>query len=61
MNFAAEFGTYVPKKGKIALAWMGQAGFLIKNSQGKTLALDVYLSDLAERRPYVRRESLRWM
>lgn len=49
MNFVERFETFTPGRGKIALAWMGQAGFLIKNSRGKILALDVYLSDLAER------------
>lgn len=38
-----------PKQGEIALAWLGQAGFWLKNSFGETLAIDPYLSDYAER------------
>ena len=35
------------EKGEIIILWVGQAGFLIKNSDGKVLAIDLYLSDLA--------------
>lgn len=31
--------------GSVALAWLGQAGFLLKSPQGKLLALDPYLSN----------------
>jgi L-ascorbate 6-phosphate lactonase len=31
--------------GSVALAWLGQAGFLLKSPQGKMLALDPYLSN----------------
>lgn len=48
MDFADLFIQQNVEKGKIAIAWMGQAGFLFKNSMGKILALDVYLSDLAQ-------------
>ena len=37
-------------KGEIMVMWLGQAGFLFKNSQGKTLVLDAYLSDLSMRK-----------
>lgn len=49
MNFAEKFNLQTPSPGMLTVAWMGQAGFLIKNSRGKVLALDVYLSDLAEK------------
>lgn len=48
MDFAAEFRERKCEKGTIVLAWLGQAGFLIKNSSGQVLALDAYLSDLAQ-------------
>lgn len=49
MGFAEVFKEQKPEPGHIAIAWLGQAGFLIKNSQDQTLAVDVYLSDLVER------------
>lgn len=33
--------------GELLIMWIGQAGFVMKNSEGKILAVDVYLSDLA--------------
>lgn len=41
-------GTYVPK-GSAAVFWAGQAGFIIKTSDNKLIALDLYLSDCCER------------
>lgn len=35
------------EKGEVLLMWLGQAGFVLKNSEGTVMALDVYLSDLA--------------
>lgn len=32
-------------KGSLALAWLGQAGFVLKSPQGQLLALDPYLSN----------------
>lgn len=49
MNFAEKFNLQNPDPGMLAVAWVGQAGFLIKNCRGKVMALDVYLSDLAEK------------
>ncbi len=49
MDFYGTFDRHVTKKGTVSLAWMGQAGFLLKNSTGKVLVLDVYLSDLSEK------------
>lgn len=36
-------------EGTIVIMWIGQAGFVIKNSKGDMVAIDVYLSDLAEK------------
>ena len=49
MNFAQEFTLHETKEGSVSIAWMGQAGFFLKNSRGQVLALDVYLSDLVEK------------
>lgn len=38
------------KEGELLISWIGQAGFVIKNSKNKILAIDVYLSDLAMRK-----------
>jgi L-ascorbate 6-phosphate lactonase len=37
------------KKG-IGLRWLGQAGFLLTDLEGETIGIDLYLSDLAERK-----------
>ncbi len=34
---------------EIAVFWLGQAGFLIKDSEGRTIVIDPYLSDCCER------------
>ena len=39
----------VPAPGHIHLYWLGQAGFLIKNSIGKVILIDAYLSDYVEK------------
>ena len=49
MYFVKKLASAQPAKGQIALFWLGQAGFLIKNSQGEILALDPYFSDMVER------------
>ncbi|MDR3552912.1 MAG: MBL fold metallo-hydrolase [Clostridia bacterium] len=36
-------------KGGIAITWLGQAGFLVKNNSGFLFAIDVYLTDSCER------------
>ena len=38
-----------PEPGTLALFWLGQAGFIIKNSRGETAVIDPYLSDAVER------------
>jgi len=37
------------KKGEIAILWLGQAGFLIKDDTGVIIVIDPYLSDCGER------------
>ncbi len=45
MNFVETFrATQVPE-GKVALFWLGQAGFLLKTASGRTIAIDPYFSD----------------
>lgn len=39
------FAECVVPKGSVALAWLGQAGFVLKSPKGHTLALDPYLSN----------------
>lgn len=44
------------KKGEIAILWLGQAGFLIKDDNSTTVVIDPYLSDCGERlKGFVRR------
>ncbi len=47
--FAEKFKRASVEEGNFLLAWTGQAGFMLKNSKGKVMALDVYLSDLVEK------------
>ena len=49
MYFTKKLSGAQPKNGQIALFWLGQAGFLIKNSAGEILAVDPYFSDMVER------------
>ena len=49
MDFLKKFRECKTPSGSVSLAWLGQAGFLLKNSAGKVLALDVYLSDMSEK------------
>ena len=49
MDFKQKAAQTNPQKGEIALAWLGQAGFWLKNSFGEVLIIDAYLSDYAER------------
>ncbi|MEX1307394.1 MAG: MBL fold metallo-hydrolase [Eubacteriales bacterium] len=46
MYFIDEYKKASPKEDEIALIWVGQAGFIIKNANGKVMAIDLYLSDL---------------
>jgi len=37
------------QKSEIAIFWLGQAGFLIKDSEGRKIAIDPYLTDCCEK------------
>ena len=43
--FADTFNALKVKKGTVAVAWAGQAGFIFKTAGGKVIAIDPYLSD----------------
>jgi len=49
MYFIEKYQKTTPKSGEIALFWLGQAGYIIKNSSGSVLVIDAYLSDLSYR------------
>lgn len=49
MDFVKKFVSEKVETGTVGIIWMGQAGYLLKNSANKILVLDVYLSDLSER------------
>ncbi len=48
-EFAERIKNDRPEKGTAHLYFMGQAGFILKASDGFTLAYDIYLSDCCER------------
>lgn len=49
MYFVDKLKNCHPKEGEVAIFWLGQAGFLLKNSKDEVLAVDPYLSDAVER------------
>lgn len=49
MKFCEKVKEALPEKGTVCLFWLGQAGFVLKNSYQEVLAIDPYLSDLSER------------
>jgi L-ascorbate 6-phosphate lactonase len=49
IDIAERFQKTAVNPGEFSLIWLGQAGFMIKNSAGKTAAVDPYLSDAVER------------
>ena len=49
IDIAKRFRETSVAPGELALLWLGQAGFLVKNSRGETVAVDPYLSDAVER------------
>jgi L-ascorbate 6-phosphate lactonase len=48
-SFWKDFSETLVKKGEIAIAWLGQAGFVFKNSVGVIVGVDPYLTDSVER------------
>ena len=49
MSLLDKISTLTLKNSEIAIIWLGQAGFLIKNSAGDIIAVDPYISDCGER------------
>jgi len=49
MKFKRKLESAKPKQGQISLFWLGQSGFIVKNSKSELMAVDIYLSDLAEK------------
>lgn len=49
MDLATKIAVTKVKKGEIAVFWLGQAGFVIKDSEGHLIAIDPYLTDCVER------------
>jgi len=49
MDLACRICSIHPKDGEIALFWLGQAGFVIKDGEGRLIAVDPYLTDCVER------------
>lgn len=49
MTLAQELEHLDMKKGELAICWLGQAGFFIKDDQGHTFVLDPYLTNCGER------------
>lgn len=45
MNFTKNFRDFDVPAGKVAIFWLGQAGFLLKTASGRTIAIDPYFSD----------------
>ena len=49
MDLVTEIARKTVRANEIAIFWLGQAGFLIKDDQGRTVAIDPYLTDCCER------------
>lgn len=49
MRLVEELQQLQVPEGKIAVCWVNQAGFLLKGSSGKLVAVDLYLSECGER------------
>jgi len=49
MNLQNNIESLILKNSQIAIIWLGQAGFLIKDSDGNIIAIDPYLSDCGQR------------
>ncbi|MCU6748655.1 MBL fold metallo-hydrolase [Faecalicatena acetigenes] len=49
MHFVDKVKICAPAEGQVGIFWLGQAGFLLKNSKNEILAVDPYLSDAVER------------
>jgi len=49
MNLAEAIRTARIRSGELAIFWIGQAGFILVDSAGRVLAIDLYLTDCGER------------
>ena len=49
MLLSEQFAALRPDPGALAVCWLGQAGFWIKDSENHTLAIDPYLTECGER------------
>ena len=49
MNLSAEIVNQKVELNQLAIFWLGQAGYLIKDSEGRRVAIDPYLSDCCMR------------
>lgn len=49
MNLVKDVYATPVERGALAVCWLGQAGFLLKDDQGKTLVVDPYLTDCGYR------------
>ncbi len=49
MDLATSIATTRVNPGEVAMFWLGQAGFLLKDAQGHQFAIDPYLTDCGER------------
>ena len=50
MNLAEKLHHLKVAPGESAVCWLGQAGFFLKDSQGKDLVIDPYLTNCGRRR-----------
>ena len=48
-EFAEKILQFNVPEGKVGIIYMGQAGFIIKDSDGHLIAYDLYLSNCCER------------
>lgn len=49
MNLAEEIRRTQVSQGELMICWLGQAGYLLKDGHGCTLAVDPYLTNCGER------------
>lgn len=49
MELVMEIARKTVRANEIAIFWLGQAGFLIKDDRGRTVTIDPYLTDCCER------------
>ena len=48
MSYLDEFRSVHLREGEIAVCWLGQAGFLLRDARGVTVAVDPYLTNCGE-------------